>query len=87
MIRQLCGAVFTKIMTFVKCAGLAVVDFRSHDGLVYSGYLSFIFLLSTFPFLVFFIAMTSTALGILDKQEDFLQALVTAFLSELPHET
>ncbi|MGN7661817.1 MAG: YihY/virulence factor BrkB family protein, partial [Anaplasma sp.] len=25
--------------------------------------------------------------GILDKQEDFLQALVTAFLSELPHET
>ncbi|MCU7611682.1 YihY/virulence factor BrkB family protein [Anaplasma capra] len=82
-----CAAVFGKIGSFVKCAGLAVADFRRHDGLVYSGYLSFILLLSAFPFLVFFTAITSTALHMLDKQEDFLRVLVNSLLSELPHET
>ncbi|WP_049756292.1 YihY/virulence factor BrkB family protein [Anaplasma centrale] len=83
----LCATILKGVGAFFKCAGLAIADFRRHDGLVYSGYLSFIFLLSTFPFLVFFTAMTSTALNVLDKHEDFLQGLVTSLLSELPHET
>ncbi|AGZ78813.1 ribonuclease [Anaplasma marginale str. Gypsy Plains] len=84
---ELCATIFERAGAFLRCAGLAIADFRRHDGLVYSGYLAFIFLLATFPFLVFFTAMTSTALNVLDKHEDFLQGLVTSLLSELPHET
>ncbi|CAH58226.1 YihY family protein [Ehrlichia ruminantium] len=48
-----------KIRCIFKCSYYAVVDMIEHDGIEHAGYLSFVILLSVFPFLVFFMALMS----------------------------
>ncbi|WP_078400080.1 YihY/virulence factor BrkB family protein [Ehrlichia ruminantium] len=48
-----------KIRCIFKCSYYAVIDMIEHDGIEHAGYLSFVILLSVFPFLVFFMALMS----------------------------
>ena len=81
------GLIPRKIIRFLRCASLAVEDFRNHDGMEYAGYLSFIVLLSMFPFLVFFSAVASSILGVFDKNQVLYAKLFDVLSSELPHDT
>lgn len=44
------------IIKFFKCGGKSIHDLIIHDGVEHAGYLSFLLMLSIFPFLVFFMA-------------------------------
>ncbi|MFV9839237.1 MAG: YihY/virulence factor BrkB family protein [Aaplasma endosymbiont of Hyalomma asiaticum] len=81
------GLIPRKITRFFKCVSLAVEDFRNHDGMEYAGYLSFIVLLSMFPFLVFFSAVASSILGVFDKNQALSEKLFNVLSGELPHDT
>lgn len=54
---------------------VAAVRTIEHDGIEHSGYMSFMVLLSIFPFLVFFLALTSF-LGASELGERFIQFLI-----------
>ncbi|KJV68834.1 YihY/virulence factor BrkB family protein [Candidatus Neoehrlichia procyonis] len=56
-----------KMKFFIRCIYLALNDFINHDGIEHAGYLSFIILLSIFPFLVFLTAVVSNFAVILDQ--------------------
>jgi membrane protein len=46
----------TKFVKFLKCGAKSVHDLVVHDGVEHAGYLSFLLMLTIFPFLVFFMA-------------------------------
>lgn len=46
------------LIKITKSTGFAIKDTIYHDGIEHAGYLSFLFMLSIFPFLVFFVALT-----------------------------
>ena len=81
------GTICTQIGKFFGCVGLAITDFRLHDGLERAGYLSFLLLLSIFPFLVFLNALASSVLSILDKDHIVYTRLFYVLSGELPHDT
>ncbi|MFI4955380.1 MAG: YihY/virulence factor BrkB family protein [Gammaproteobacteria bacterium] len=46
-----------ELYLFAKSVGLAIRDLVNHEGLEHAGYLSFLLMLTIFPFLVFFMAI------------------------------
>ncbi len=46
-----------QIVKFIKCLWKAVYDAIQHDGIEHAGYISFLLMLTIFPFLVFFVAI------------------------------
>jgi membrane protein len=67
---------------FFRCIFKAIEDTVNKDGVEHAGYMSFMVLFSFFPFLVFFLAITSLV-GASDIGQDFLSLL----LSNLPDNT
>lgn len=67
---------------FWKCSYLAIVRTIEHDGVEHAGYMSFMVLFSLFPFLVFFLVMTSL-LGASELGQNF----VTLLADSLPENT
>ncbi len=67
---------------FFICIYAAIVKTIEHDGVEHSGYMSFMVLLSVFPFLVFFLALTSF-LGASELGEH----LIALLLENLPEQT
>jgi len=63
----------------VKCLCIAAVKTIEHDGVEHSGYMSFMILLSIFPFLVFLLALTSFV-GASELGENF----IIIFLKNMP---
>lgn len=58
----------------------AICDMIDHDGVEYAGYLAFLFLLSLFPFLVFFTAIVAQIAQLLDDSklwEDFIEFILS----------
>ena len=55
----------------IKCFYQAAVKVVEHDGIEHSGYMSFIILLSIFPFLVFLLALT-TFIGASELGQNFI---------------
>jgi membrane protein len=51
--------IFKKIKMFFTCIWLAIHDAIYHDGVEHAGYLSFLIMLSIFPFLIFFMHFTA----------------------------
>lgn len=47
-----------KILKFIKIFCKAIVNLVNHDGVEHAGYMSFLFILSIFPFLVFFVSIS-----------------------------
>ncbi|QXK91924.1 YihY/virulence factor BrkB family protein [Neoehrlichia mikurensis] len=72
-----------KIKFFIKCIYLALNDFIDHDGIEHAGYLSFIILLSIFPFLVFLTAVVSNFAVILD-QYNFTEKFFMLIIDNVP---
>lgn len=60
---------------FFKCIWQAIVDTVDHDGVEHAGYMSFMVLFSLFPFLVFFLVVTSL-LGASDLGQHFLSLII-----------
>ena len=81
------GIIPRRVTRFFRCVSLALMDFRNHDGMEYAGYLSFIVLLSMFPFLVFFSAVASSILSVFDKNQALYVKLFDVLSGELPHDT
>ncbi|MDB1135635.1 YihY/virulence factor BrkB family protein [Candidatus Anaplasma sp. TIGMIC] len=75
------------VVLFFYCARKAIIDFRDHAGMEYAGYLSFMVLLSLFPFLVFFNALTSSILSVMDKDSVLYDKLFDFLSWELPYDT
>ncbi|MCC8368832.1 MAG: YihY/virulence factor BrkB family protein [Rickettsia endosymbiont of Oxypoda opaca] len=66
----------------VSCLYHALFRTIEHDGVEHSGYMSFMILLSIFPFLVFLLALTSF-LGASELGQNFIQI----FLESMPEQT
>lgn len=81
------GTICARIGRCFNCVSLAIVDFKLHDGLERAGYLSFLLLLSIFPFLVFLNALASSVLSVLDKDHIVYTRLFDILSGELPHDT
>lgn len=60
---------------FFQCLGKAIVRTIEHDGVEHAGYMSFMVLFSFFPFLVFFLVLTSL-LGASELGQDFMSLLI-----------
>lgn len=60
---------------FFKCLGKAIVRTVEHDGVEHAGYMSFMVLFSFFPFLVFFLVLTSL-LGASELGQNFMTLLI-----------
>ena len=84
---MLLKSAYRTVKTFFKCAYFAVFDLIRHAGIEYAGYLSFVVLLSLFPFLIFLTAVASNVLSILDKDGLFYVKLLSALSDELSHDT
>jgi membrane protein len=67
---------------FFKCLGQSIVRTVEHDGVEHAGYMSFMVLFSLFPFLVFFLVLTSL-LGASELGQHFMALL----LDSLPDST
>ena len=67
---------------FLKCLGQSIVRTVEHDGVEHAGYMSFMVLFSLFPFLVFFLVLTSL-LGASELGQHFMSLL----LDSLPDST
>ncbi|GFZ85595.1 hypothetical protein RLOatenuis_5700 [Rickettsiales bacterium] len=66
--------------TLLRCFSNAIYDTIDHDGAEYAGYLAFLFLLSLFPFLVFFAAIIGQIAQLLDDNklwEDFIEFILS----------
>lgn len=59
----------------IFCLYTAAVKTIEHDGVEHSGYMSFMVLLSVFPFLIFFLALTSF-FGASELGDNFIQLLL-----------
>lgn len=46
-----------RVIKFIKCLWRAIYDAIQHDGIEHAGYISFLLMLTIFPFLVFFVAI------------------------------
>jgi len=74
------GSINKRLITrFFKAFIRAIYDVIRHDGVEHAGYLSFITILSLFPFLIIFISLAG-ALGDLPIVEEFIKL----FLNSLP---
>ena len=62
------------LIKVTKCFGKSIKDAVKHDGIEHSGYLSFLLMLSIFPFLVFFVA----SVGFMGNQK--LGAILTELI-------
>ena len=60
---------------FLKCIGKAIIRTVEHDGVEHAGYMSFMVLFSFFPFLVFFLVLTSL-LGASELGQNFMALLI-----------
>ncbi|AHC39280.1 YihY/virulence factor BrkB family protein [Ehrlichia muris] len=70
-----------------KCVYHAMVDMIKHDGIEHAGYLSFIILLSIFPFLVFFMALISNVAQLLNQYDISINdKLIVLINDNIPHE-
>ncbi|WDM84967.1 YihY/virulence factor BrkB family protein [Ehrlichia sp. JZT12] len=58
-----------KVKNIFKCIYYAMIDLVNHDGMEHAGYLSFVILLSIFPFLVFFMALLSNIVQLLNQYD------------------
>lgn len=67
---------------FFKCSWVAIVRTVEHDGVEHAGYMSFMVLFSLFPFLVFFLVVTS-----LVGASDIGQNFMTLLADSLPDNT
>lgn len=67
---------------FWKCTYVAIIRTVEHDGVEHAGYMSFMVLFSLFPFLVFFLVMTSL-LGASELGQNFM----TLLADSLPENT
>ncbi|MFK8040323.1 MAG: YihY/virulence factor BrkB family protein [Rickettsiaceae bacterium] len=65
-----------------NCIYDAIIQTIDHDGIEHAGYMSFMVLLSVFPFLVFFLALTSF-IGASDLGKQFVDFLV----NNMPYNT
>ncbi|AHX09190.1 yihY family inner membrane domain protein [Ehrlichia chaffeensis str. Wakulla] len=64
-----------------------MVDMIRHDGIEHAGYLSFIILLSIFPFLVFFMALVSNVAQLLNHYDISINdKLIILINDNIPHE-
>lgn len=63
------------MLKFFKCLLNAIVRTVEHDGVEHAGYMSFMVLFSLFPFLVFFLVLTSV-LGASELGQNFMTILV-----------
>lgn len=63
------------IVKIINCLHQAGVKAIEHDGVEHAGYMSFMILLSIFPFLVFFLALTSF-FGASEIGENFIQLII-----------
>jgi membrane protein len=63
------------IYKFFRCLWLATVDTIKYDGVEHAGYMSFMVLFSLFPFLVFFLVITSL-LGASELGQNFLSLII-----------
>ena len=70
------------IRKFFKCIWQSIVKTVEHDGVEHAGYMSFMVLFSLFPFLVFFLVLTSL-LGASELGQHFMSLL----LDSLPDST
>lgn len=59
---------------FLRCSWIAIARTIEHDGVEHAGYMSFMVLFSLFPFLVFFLVMTSL-LGASELGQNFMTLL------------
>ena len=59
----------------LKCLGQSIVKTIEHDGVEHAGYMSFMVLFSLFPFLVFFLVLTSL-LGASELGQNFMSLLI-----------
>jgi len=66
---------------FIYCFKIALIDTIRHDGIEHAGYLSFLAILSIFPFLILFVSLAG-----LFGQTILGQELVTMLLTYLPKE-
>lgn len=66
---------------FFTCLYVALFRMIDHDGVEHSGYMSFMILLSIFPFLIFLLALTSF-LGASELGQNFIQI----FLNSMPEQ-
>jgi hypothetical protein len=71
------------ILRFFRCSILSIVRTIEHDGVEHAGYMSFMVLFSLFPFLVFFLVLTSL-LGASELGENFMELLIQASLTQQP---
>lgn len=67
----------SRIIRFLKCLWLAIVKTVEHDGVEHAGYMSFMVLFALFPFLVFFLVLTSL-LGASELGEHFMSLLLSS---------
>jgi membrane protein len=65
------------IVRFLKCSYLAIVRTIEHDGVEHAGYMSFMVLFALFPFLVFFLVLTSF-FGASELGENFMSLLISS---------
>jgi len=61
----------------MRCGYLAIVRTIEHDGVEHAGYMSFMELLALFPFLVFFLVLTSL-LGASELGDNFMSLLISS---------
>lgn len=62
--------------TWLLCSWRALVKTIEHDGVEHAGYMSFMVLLSLFPFIVFFLALTSF-IGASELGSNFVELIIT----------
>ncbi|CEI85362.1 YihY/virulence factor BrkB family protein [Ehrlichia minasensis] len=67
---------------FIKCVYYAMVDVVKHDGIEHAGYLSFIILLSIFPFLVFLMALVSNVAQLLNYYDISISEKLILLISD-----
>lgn len=63
------------IVKFFKCSWVSIIRTVEHDGVEHAGYMSFMVLFSLFPFLVFFLVITSF-FGASELGENFVKLLL-----------
>lgn len=63
------------IVRFFKCSWVSIIRTVEHDGVEHAGYMSFMVLFSLFPFLVFFLVVTSL-FGASELGSSFIQLLL-----------
>jgi membrane protein len=79
------NACTAKISMIFKCLINSMIKTIDHDGVEHAGYMAFMVILSIFPFIVFFLALTSF-LGASELGQEFVQ-MILLHLPELATES